>query len=70
MDIQGLGECFERSRGLFGVLIVRIIVLGYIRGAPVETYSKLIKGGFIGEHMGVNIGAIKGDARSLDYSSF
>ena len=29
-----------------------------------------LKGGYIGEYIGTNIGGIKGDTRSLDYSSY
>ena len=34
-----------------------------------ELEFKLLKGGFIGDHIWSNKGAIKGDTRSLDYSS-
>ena len=29
-----------------------------------------LKGGYIGDYMGTSIGVIKGDTRSLDYSSY
>ena len=32
--------------------------------------SKLLKGGYIGDDIGSTIGVIKGDTKSLDYSSY
>ena len=35
-----------------------------------ELKSKLLKGGYMGDYIGTTIGVIKGDTRSLDYSSY
>ena len=35
-----------------------------------EPYSKLLKGGCIGDYIGTTIRVIKGDTRSLDSSSY
>ena len=35
-----------------------------------ELWSKLLKGGYIGDYIGTTIGVIKGDTRSLDNGTY
>ena len=56
---------FQSSSGVFPLQMPKP---GIRRGhlAPHELYSKLLKGGYIGDYVGITIRVIKGDTRSLD----
>ena len=41
-----------------------------LHSKPYELESKLLKGGYMGDYIGGTIRVIKGDTRSLDYSSY